>query len=107
MRKNPETYHLSQSQGHQTEMQIRKEFKKLFQFITEEEEARLSALRHEKKKKTDMVMEKIAEIDRLHTLLSQQVQNIKDTLGHDESLFLHVCNLSDVFRCTLLIRIGG
>ncbi|XP_047659195.1 E3 ubiquitin-protein ligase TRIM35-like [Tachysurus fulvidraco] len=78
-----------QSQGQQTEMQIKKEFKMLNHFLIKEEEARISALRDEQKRKTEMIMEKIAEVDRQKTVLSQQIQNINDDLNQDESLFLH------------------
>ncbi|KAK2818318.1 hypothetical protein Q7C36_022251 [Tachysurus vachellii] len=78
-----------QSQGQQTETQITKEFKMLNQFLINEEEARISALRDEQKRKKKMIMEKIAEVDRQKTVLSQLIQNTNDDLNRDESLFLH------------------
>lgn len=101
-----ETCPLSQSQGQQTETQIKKEFKMLNQFLIKEEEARISALRDEQRRKAVMIMEKIAEVDIQKTVLSQQIQNINDDLNQDESLFLHVRNLSDVFRHAVLIKKG-
>lgn len=95
---------LPQAQGQQTETQIKEEFKKLYQFLREEEEARLSALRDEQKKKQEKIMEKTAEVEGLHTSLSEQIKKIKDDLKHDANLFLHVRILSVVFRCILLIR---
>ncbi|XP_053085880.1 E3 ubiquitin-protein ligase TRIM35-like [Pangasianodon hypophthalmus] len=77
-----------QIQGQQTEMQIKEEFKKLYQFLREEEVARISALRDEQKSKREKIMEKIAEVEGLHTSLSERIKNIKDDLEHDESLFL-------------------
>lgn len=107
MEKNTGTCPLFQSQGQKTETHIKEEFKKLHQFLREEEEARLSALRVEQKKKSEKITEKIAEVEGLHTSLSERIKNIKDDLGHDESLFLHVCILSVVFTYILLIRNKG
>lgn len=35
-------------------------------------------------------MKKTAEFEGLHSLVSEQIKNIKADLGRDESLFLHV-----------------
>ncbi|XP_046694151.1 E3 ubiquitin-protein ligase TRIM35-like isoform X2 [Silurus meridionalis] len=76
-------------QGQQTEAQIKAEFVKISEFLRVEENARLSALRSEQNTKRQRIMEKIAEVNRSETSISERIKSIQDDMGRDESLFLH------------------
>ncbi|XP_067092148.1 zinc-binding protein A33-like [Osmerus mordax] len=71
-----------------TERQIKQEFKKLYQFLQNEEEARIAALRKEKEEKSKKLKEKIEGINKEIALISDQMQAIKAELKADDISFL-------------------
>ncbi|XP_071382665.1 E3 ubiquitin-protein ligase TRIM39-like [Centroberyx affinis] len=75
-------------QAQRTERQIKEEFKKLHQFLQEEEEARIAALREEEKKKSQMMKEKIEGLSREIAALSDTVRAIEKELRAEDVSFL-------------------
>ncbi|XP_053333319.1 E3 ubiquitin-protein ligase TRIM35-like [Clarias gariepinus] len=74
-----------ESQAKQTEMQIKKEFEKLYHFLRVEEEARRAALKEEEKKKK----EKLEEwIEHQMQSLSDRVMEVEEELENDDVTFL-------------------
>ncbi|KAK1803131.1 hypothetical protein P4O66_021668 [Electrophorus voltai] len=80
------------------ERKIKKEIKSLHQFLSKEEETRIAALREEEEKKSQRMKAKIAEIEQLCSDLSEQINNIKDAMGDEDSSFVNVSILSDVIK---------
>ncbi|KAM4620391.1 uncharacterized protein ACJ7VT_007080 [Polymixia lowei] len=75
-------------QTRNTEKQIKEEFKKLHQFLQEEEEARITALREEEEKKSQMMKEKIEGLSREITALSDTIRAIEKELRVEDISFL-------------------
>ncbi|XP_062241109.1 nuclear factor 7, brain-like [Platichthys flesus] len=71
-----------------TETQIKEQFKKLHQFLEEEEEARLAALRVEEEQKSRMMKEKIESLSRDITSLSDTIRTTEDKLRAEDFSFL-------------------
>ncbi|XP_053285192.1 E3 ubiquitin-protein ligase TRIM35 [Pleuronectes platessa] len=71
-----------------TETQIKKQFKKLHQFLEEEEEARMAALREEEGQKSWMLKEKIESLSRDITSLSDTIRTTEDELRAEDVSFL-------------------
>ncbi|XP_060928609.1 E3 ubiquitin-protein ligase TRIM35-like [Limanda limanda] len=71
-----------------TETQIKEQFKKLHQFLEEEEEARMAALRVEEKQKSRMMKEKIKSLSRDITSLSDTIRTTEDELRAEDVSFL-------------------
>ncbi|KAM7006144.1 E3 ubiquitin-protein ligase TRIM35-like [Tautogolabrus adspersus] len=69
-----------QVQARHTERLIKEQFKKLHQFLIEEEEARLCALREEKKKKSQRMKEEMEALSREIAALSHTVRATEDEL---------------------------
>ncbi|XP_060785261.1 E3 ubiquitin-protein ligase TRIM35-like [Neoarius graeffei] len=61
-------------QAQHTECQIKEEFKKLHQFLRDEEAVRITALREEEEQKSQMMKEKIEN-------LSKDISSLSDTIG--------------------------
>uniref|UniRef100_A0A3Q2PR64 Nuclear factor 7, brain-like n=1 Tax=Fundulus heteroclitus TaxID=8078 RepID=A0A3Q2PR64_FUNHE len=78
-------------QARHTERLIKEQFKKLHQFLAEEEEARLAALREEGKQKSGMMKEKMEALSREIAALSDTVRATEEELRAE-----------DVQRCPLL-----
>ncbi|XP_016521671.1 tripartite motif-containing protein 35-like [Poecilia formosa] len=76
-------------QARHTERQIVEEFKKLHQFLAEEEEARLAALREEKEQKRGMMEEKMEALSREIAALSDTVRATEEELRAADVSFLH------------------
>ncbi|XP_039905521.1 zinc-binding protein A33-like [Simochromis diagramma] len=76
-------------QAQQAEKQIKEEFKKLQQFLKNEEEARLAALRQEKKQKLVKMEEKIESLSSEIKTLSETIRATEKELGAEDVLFLH------------------
>ncbi|XP_031696757.1 tripartite motif-containing protein 35-like [Anarrhichthys ocellatus] len=74
--------------GH-TERQIKEHFKKLHQFLEEEEEARISALREEEEQKSQMMKEKMEALIREIAAFSDTVRATEDELRAEDVSFLH------------------
>uniref|UniRef100_A0A673KBF3 Tripartite motif containing 35-39 n=1 Tax=Sinocyclocheilus rhinocerous TaxID=307959 RepID=A0A673KBF3_9TELE len=81
--------HLSfQSQAEHTECQIKLEFEKLHQFLRDEEEIAITALREEKERKNQMMQEKFEEINRHISALSHTIRDLEKMMNANEVLFL-------------------
>ncbi|XP_062335227.1 E3 ubiquitin-protein ligase TRIM35-like [Osmerus eperlanus] len=75
-------------QTQHTERQIKEEFKKLHQFLQEEVEARIAALRNEEKQKSQMMKEKIEGLSREISTLSHTIKAIEEELRAEDISFL-------------------
>ncbi|XP_076120197.1 E3 ubiquitin-protein ligase TRIM35-like isoform X2 [Alosa pseudoharengus] len=79
--------HISVQTQH-TERQIKQEFEKLHQFLRDEEQARIAALREEEKQKSQMMKEKIEKMSREISSLSDKVEAIQGNLKADDVTLL-------------------
>uniref|UniRef100_UPI003AAE5F84 nuclear factor 7, ovary-like n=1 Tax=Centroberyx gerrardi TaxID=166262 RepID=UPI003AAE5F84 len=79
--------HIKVQAGH-TERQIKEKFKKLHQFLEEEEEARIAALREEEEQKCRMMKEKIEGLSREIAALSDTVRAVEKELRAEDVSFL-------------------
>ncbi|XP_061086388.1 zinc-binding protein A33-like [Conger conger] len=70
-----------------TEKQIKAEFEKLHQFLREEEEARLAALREEEKLKGKIIIEELKKIQDQITSLSDSISNVEQELKEQDMPF--------------------
>ncbi|XP_014042042.2 zinc-binding protein A33 [Salmo salar] len=77
-----------QSQVQHTEKQINYEFKKLHQFLRDEEAARIAALREEEEQKSQMMKKKIEEMSRKISSLSDAIRTIEEELKAEDISFL-------------------
>lgn len=91
---------LLQTQANCTECRIKMEFKKLHQFLQQEEDDRISALKTEEKQKSEKINEKIRGINKEIVLLSDTIKAIKEELRAKDVLFLQVCNTLNVIYYT-------
>ncbi|XP_024130358.1 nuclear factor 7, brain [Oryzias melastigma] len=91
-RRVEETYnHIIQHSKKQllsTERQIRAEFNKLHQFLKEEEESRVSALREEEEQKRKTVSREMKKIQEQMSSLSESIAAVKAELQKNEEAFL-------------------
>ncbi|KAI3369273.1 hypothetical protein L3Q82_007523 [Scortum barcoo] len=71
-----------------TERQIKEQFKKLHQFLEEEEEARMAALREEEEQKSQMMKEKMEALSREIAALSDTVRATEEELRAEDVSFL-------------------
>ncbi|KAM3621574.1 uncharacterized protein V6R79_012984 [Siganus canaliculatus] len=71
-----------------TERQIKETFKKLHQFLEEEEEARMAALREEEEQKSQMMKEKLEALSRDMAALSDTVRATEEELRAEDVSFL-------------------
>uniref|UniRef100_A0A8C9R8L5 Tripartite motif-containing protein 35-like n=1 Tax=Scleropages formosus TaxID=113540 RepID=A0A8C9R8L5_SCLFO len=70
------------------------EFEKLHQFLRDEEEARLAALREEEEQKSQKMKEKIKNISKHVSILSDRIRDIEEHLNNEDTKFL-VCEVQD------------
>nr|XP_046240905.1 zinc-binding protein A33-like [Scatophagus argus] len=75
-------------QAQHTERQIKEQFKKLHQFLQEEETARITALRKEEEQKSQMMKEKIEALSREIAALSDTIRTTEDELRAEDVSFL-------------------
>nr|XP_023676393.1 E3 ubiquitin-protein ligase TRIM39-like isoform X1 [Paramormyrops kingsleyae] len=76
------------SQFQQTEKRIKEEFEKLHGFLREEEEARLAILRVEEKEKSRRMKEKIENISKHVSTLSEKIRDTETTMKSGDIFFL-------------------
>ncbi|XP_063041136.1 E3 ubiquitin-protein ligase TRIM39-like [Engraulis encrasicolus] len=76
------------TQVHNTEGQIKEEFKKLHQFLRDEEATRISALREEEEQKSQMMKKKIEKLSREISSLSESIRDIEEEMEADDVTFL-------------------
>ncbi|KAJ8365445.1 hypothetical protein SKAU_G00142760 [Synaphobranchus kaupii] len=97
-----ETAEHIRSQSHHTEMQVKAEFEKLHQFLHEEEEARLAALREEEEQRSQMMEEKIENITRHISTLTDKIAAIEKAMEAEDTSFLKSYkNIKERAQCTL------
>ncbi|XP_029007047.1 E3 ubiquitin-protein ligase TRIM35-like [Betta splendens] len=75
-------------QAKRTETLIREQFQKFHQFLEEEEEARVSALREEERRKSALMGEKLEALSRDMSALSNTVRATEGELRADDASFL-------------------
>ncbi|XP_062270436.1 E3 ubiquitin-protein ligase TRIM39-like [Scomber scombrus] len=75
-------------QARDTEKEIKEQFKTLHQFLQEEEEARISALRNEKEKKRQVMREKTEGLSREIAVLSDTIRATEEELRAEDISFL-------------------
>ncbi|XP_053353014.1 nuclear factor 7, brain-like [Clarias gariepinus] len=71
-----------------TERQIKEEFEKLYQFLRDEEAARITALREEEQQKSQMMKEKIEKLSRDISSLSDTIRAIEEEMRAEDVSFL-------------------
>ncbi|KAM3842780.1 E3 ubiquitin-protein ligase TRIM39-like [Diretmus argenteus] len=76
------------AQAQHTERQIKEEFKKLHQFLQEEEEGRIAALREEEEQKSQMMKQKTEGLSREISALSDTIRAIEKELRAEDVSFL-------------------
>ncbi|XP_078105625.1 nuclear factor 7, brain-like [Sander vitreus] len=83
-----QTAELMKVQARRTETQIKDQFKKLHQFLEEEEVARLAALREEEEQKSQRMKEKMEALSREIAALSDTVRATEEDLRAEDVSFL-------------------
>ncbi|XP_072559349.1 zinc-binding protein A33-like isoform X3 [Paramormyrops kingsleyae] len=90
------------SQSQQTEKRIKEEFEELHQFLKEEEEARLAILRVEEMEKSERMKEKIENISKQVSTLSEKIRDIEKVMGAEDISFLKtVSDTKEKAQCSL------
>ncbi|KAJ0058639.1 hypothetical protein NL108_018537 [Boleophthalmus pectinirostris] len=76
------------AQARQTEAQIRHQFEKLHQFLLEEEQSRMKALREEEEQKTHNMKDKMATVSRQMETVSKTITETEEQLRATDISFL-------------------
>ncbi|XP_056331883.1 nuclear factor 7, brain [Danio aesculapii] len=76
------------TQRESTERQIKEEFKKLHQFLQDEEEALVSALTKEEEQKSEMMNNRIEEMNRQISALADTIKDMKEKMNASDASFL-------------------
>ncbi|KAI1887105.1 hypothetical protein AGOR_G00202710 [Albula goreensis] len=76
------------SQAHHTERQVKAEFEKLHQFLRDEEDARLAALREEEEQKSCAMEDKIENLTKHVSTLSDKITEIQNAMDAEDIAFL-------------------
>ncbi|CAM4323714.1 unnamed protein product [Leuciscus chuanchicus] len=82
------------SQAEHTERQIKQQFEKLHQFLRDEEEATITALREEEEQKKQIMKEKLEEMDRHISDLSHTIKDMEDMMRASDVCFLKKFSVS-------------
>ncbi|XP_051746437.1 nuclear factor 7, ovary-like isoform X8 [Ctenopharyngodon idella] len=83
-----------ESQAEQTECQIKEEFEKLHQFLRDEEEATITALREEEEQKKQMMKKKLEEMKRHISSLSHTIKDMEEMMKANDVSFLKNFNVT-------------
>ncbi|XP_051745313.1 zinc-binding protein A33-like isoform X2 [Ctenopharyngodon idella] len=75
-------------QAEHTEHHIKQQFEKLHQFLRDEEEATITALREEEEQKKQMMMEKLEEMNRHISALSHTIKDMEEMMKDNDVCFL-------------------
>ncbi|KAL0195387.1 hypothetical protein M9458_008959, partial [Cirrhinus mrigala] len=67
---------------------IKQQFEKLHQFLRDEEEATITALREEEEQKKQMMKEKLEEMNRHISVLSHTIREIEEMIKANDVCFL-------------------
>ncbi|XP_048851162.1 E3 ubiquitin-protein ligase TRIM35-like isoform X19 [Brienomyrus brachyistius] len=87
---------------HHTENRIKEEFEELHQFLREEEEARLAVLREEEVQKSQTMKEKIENITKQVSNLSEKIGDIEKTMDTEGISFLKaIKDTKEKAQCSL------
>ncbi|XP_048049759.1 zinc-binding protein A33-like [Megalobrama amblycephala] len=76
------------SQAEHTERQIKQQFEKLHQFLRDEEEATITALREEEEQKKKMMKKKLEEMNRHISALSHTIKDMEEMKKDNDVCFL-------------------
>ncbi|XP_056128354.1 E3 ubiquitin-protein ligase TRIM35-like isoform X2 [Rhinichthys klamathensis goyatoka] len=76
------------SHAEHTEHQIKQQFEKLHQFLRDEEEATITALREEEEQKKQMMKEKLEEMNRHISDLSHTIKDMEEMMKANDVCFL-------------------
>ncbi|XP_048117072.1 E3 ubiquitin-protein ligase TRIM35-like [Alosa alosa] len=76
------------AQAQQSEKQIKAEFDRLHQFLEDEEETRIGALKHEEEQKSLVMKEKIDEMSKAISILSDKITAIEKQMVAEDGIFL-------------------
>ncbi len=76
-----------QSQAECTEHQIKQQFEKLHQFLRDEEEATITALREEDEQKKQMMVEKLDDMNRDISALSHTIKDMEEIMKANDVWF--------------------
>ncbi|KAI2646910.1 Zinc-binding protein A33 [Labeo rohita] len=76
------------SQAEHTERQIKQQFEKLHQFLRDEEEATITALRKEEEQKKRMMKEKLEEMNRHISALSHTIKDTEEMMKANDVCFI-------------------
>ncbi|XP_076868847.1 E3 ubiquitin-protein ligase TRIM35-like [Brachyhypopomus gauderio] len=87
-RRYGDTITFIQTQSEEAERQIKQEFERLRQILNNEEAARIVALKKEEEQKKQLMKEKIDNIAREITTLSELIQSVKREMGAEDLVFL-------------------
>uniref|UniRef100_A0A672KK10 Nuclear factor 7, brain-like n=1 Tax=Sinocyclocheilus grahami TaxID=75366 RepID=A0A672KK10_SINGR len=85
--------YINNSQADHTEHQIKQQFEKLHQFLRDEEEATITALREEEEQKKQMMKEKLEKINRHISALSHSIKDSEEMMKDSDICFLKVSDL--------------
>ncbi|XP_048843241.1 zinc-binding protein A33-like isoform X3 [Brienomyrus brachyistius] len=90
------------SQSQHTEKRIKEEFEELHQFLREEEEARLAILRVEEKEKSEKMKEKIENISKQVSTLTEKIRDVEKAMGAEDISFLKtISDTKEKAQCSL------
>lgn len=83
-----DTVSFIQSQTEEAEQQIKLEFQRLHQFLNDEEESRILALRREEEQKRHMMKERIDRLTHDIASLAKLIESVKREMGAEDLAFL-------------------